>query len=145
MHFEAKYFHELTTTELYEILKVRSSVFVVEQKILYQDMDGIDYDSLHVFCPSDTGIKAYLRIFYKKGEPGTVQIGRVLTTVRGTGLGRELLKEGIRLAMEKMHADRVYLEAQVYAIGFYERVGFKVCSEEFLEDGIPHVKMMREI
>ena len=66
------------------------------------------------------------------------------TTVRGTGLGRKLLHEGVQYAIEKMGAERLYLEAQTYAVGFYRKEGFAVCSGEFLEDGIPHVRMRRE-
>lgn len=68
-------------------------------------------------------------------------MGRVLTTERGTGLGGRLLREGIRIVRENMEAGKIYLEAQCYAVGFYEREGFKICSGEFLEDGIPHVQM----
>lgn len=141
MKLNAKYFDELTTAELYEILKARAAVFVVEQNCVYQDVDGVDYRSLHVFYESDGTVNAYLRLFPKPDEEGTVQMGRVLTVQRGTGLGGVLLKDGIRLAREKMNAQKIFLEAQCYAAGFYEREGFRICSGEFLEDGIPHVAM----
>ena len=141
MKLNAKYFDELTTAELYEILKARAAVFVVEQNCVYQDVDGVDYRSLHVFYESDGTVNAYLRLFPKPDEEGTVQMGRVLTVQRGTGLGGVLLKDGIRLARKKMNARKIFLEAQCYAAGFYEREGFRICSGEFLEDGIPHVAM----
>ncbi|MBQ9995837.1 MAG: GNAT family N-acetyltransferase [Clostridia bacterium] len=141
MKLNAKYFDELTTAELYEILKARAAVFVVEQNCVYQDVDGVDYRSLHVFYESDGTVNAYLRLFPKPDEEGTVHMGRVLTVQRGTGLGGVLLKDGIRLAREKMNARKIFLEAQCYAAGFYEREGFRICSGEFLEDGIPHVAM----
>ncbi|MBQ4592284.1 MAG: GNAT family N-acetyltransferase [Clostridia bacterium] len=141
MKLNAKYFDELTTAELYEILKARAAVFVVEQNCVYQDVDGVDYRSLHVFYESDGTVNAYLRLFPKPDEEGTVHMGRVLTVQRGTGLGGVLLKDGIRLAREKMNAQKIFLEAQCYAAGFYEREGFRICSGEFLEDGIPHVAM----
>lgn len=141
MKLNAKYFDELTTAELYEFLKARAAVFVVEQNCVYQDVDGVDYRSLHVFYESDGCVTAYLRLFPKPDEEGTVQMGRVLTVQRGTGLGGVLLKDGIRLAREKMNARKIFLEAQCYAAGFYEREGFRICSGEFLEDGIPHVAM----
>lgn len=141
MKLNAKYFDELTTAELYEILKARAAVFVVEQNCVYQDVDGVDDRSLHVFYESDGTVNAYLRLFLKPDEEGTVQMGRVLTVQRGTGLGGVLLKDGIRLAREKMNARKIFLEAQCYAAGFYEREGFRICSGEFLEDGIPHVAM----
>ena len=72
-------------------------------------------------------------------------MGRVLTTERKTGLGGRLLREGIRIVRETIGAGKIYLEAQCYAVGFYEREGFKICSGEFLEDGIPHVQMELEL
>lgn len=141
MNFVQKRFDELTTKELYEILRVRSEVFVVEQECVYQDLDGQDQESLHLFYEKEGRIFAYLRIFWK--EDGMVQIGRVLTTNRGAGFGEKILVEGIRASKEDMHAKKIYIEAQCYAIGFYEKVGFQVISEEFLEDGIPHVEMMK--
>ena len=142
MELVTKFFNELTTAELYELLKVRVKIFVVEQKCPYQEIDDIDYRSLHVFDKSNGSIAAYLRIFER--EEGVIQIGRVLTAEHGKGLGGKILKEAISLIKEQMKPEKIYLEAQCYAIGFYEKEGFKVCSEEFLEDGIPHVKMILE-
>ncbi len=137
-----KAFDELTTVQLYEILKARSAVFVVEQNCIYQDLDDVDYRSLHVFeCDAEKHVEAYLRLFEKADEPGVVQMGRVLTVRRGEGLGGAILKEGIQVATERLGAKEIFLEAQVYAIGYYAKEGFSVCSEEFLEDGIPHVQM----
>ena len=135
----AKSFSELTTKELYEILKARAEIFVVEQNCVYQDLDDKDYESLHVFYEEDGKVIAYLRAFYK--DDNTVQIGRVLTVQHGTGLGGKLLKEGIAQVKEKMNPAHLYIEAQCYATGYYEREGFRICSDEFLEDGIPHVQM----
>ncbi|MCR4860694.1 MAG: GNAT family N-acetyltransferase [Bacteroidales bacterium] len=140
-----KTFPELSTEELYEILRTREAVFIVEQNCPYPEADGRDYDAVHLFCRGGDGrVKAYLRLYAKKDEPGTVQVGRVVTTERGTGLGRRILSEGVRYAIAEMGARELYLEAQVYAVGFYEKEGFRVCSEEFLEDGIPHVAMRRK-
>lgn len=142
-----KTFPELTAAELYEILRTREAVFIVEQDCPYPEADGRDYDAVHYFFREDDGrVKAYLRLFPKPDEPGTIQVGRMVTagSVRGTGLGRRLLHEGVQYAIEKMGAERLYLEAQVYATGFYQKEGFAVCSGEFLEDGIPHVRMRRE-
>lgn len=138
-----KEFSQLSIEELYEILRVRSEVFVVEQECIYQDLDGIDQNSIHVFYEEEGKIKAYLRIFWKDKAQKVVQIGRVLTMERGVGLGEKILLEGIKASNERMGADSIYIEAQCYAIGFYEKVGFHVTSEEFLEDGIPHVKMRK--
>ena len=124
-------FDKLSTAELYEILRLREAVFIVEQNCPYPEADGKDP----------------VRLYQKKDEPGTVQVGRVVTSaaVRGTGLGRRLLHEGVVHAAQEMGAERLYLEAQVYAVGFYRKEGFEVTSGEFLEDGIPHVEMRRAL
>lgn len=142
MKLVTKYFNELTTIELYEILKSRAEIFVVEQNCIYQDLDDIDYRSLHIFYESDGKVIAYLRAFEKDASAGIVQMGRVLTLTHKTGLGGKLLKEGISHIREKMNPSSIYIEAQCYATGFYEREGFVVSSDEFLEDGIPHVEMV---
>lgn len=142
MTLNTKYFHQLTTTELYEILKARAEIFVVEQNCIYQDLDDIDYRSLHIFYETEGKVIAYLRAFEKDSAAGIVQMGRVLTTTHGIGLGGKLLKEGLKQIIAKMNPTSIYIEAQCYAIGFYEREGFIVSSEEFLEDGIPHVEMI---
>ena len=139
MKVVSKYFDELTTKELYELLKARAEIFVVEQNCVYQDLDDLDYRSLHVFYEEEGRVTAYLRAFVKAGN--TVQMGRVLTLEHGNGLGGRLLREGLELVKEAFHPEKIYIEAQCYATGFYEREGFQICSEEFLEDGIPHVQM----
>ena len=90
-------------------------------------------------------IKAYLRVIDKGISFDEVSIGRVVTTERGVGLGNKILEEGIRVAKEKMNADKIKIEAQLYAKGYYEKFGFRQISDEFLEDGIPHVQMMLKI
>ena len=136
-----KPFAQLTVTELYEILRLRSAVFVVEQNCVYQDIDGRDPASLHVFSLDDDGqITACLRVF--RGEDGIVRIGRVVSAVRGKGYGKTILQEGIAAAQAYFGADVIRIEAQVYAAPFYEREGFRIISEPFLEDGIPHVHMV---
>ena len=107
---------------------------------MYQDLDGIDYESLHVFFEEDGIVTAYLRAFRK--DTDIVQMGRVLTLYHGSGLSGRLLKEGISQIKAKMQPDRICIEAQCYAIGCYEWEGFRICSGEFLEDGIPHVQMV---
>jgi len=146
MELQIKTFPELSTEELYEILRTREAVFIVEQNCPYPEADGKDYDAVHLFYRDNEGhVLAYLRLYYKKDEPGTVQVGRVVTSTaaRGTGLGGKILHEGVLYALDTMHAERLYLEAQTYAIGFYQKEGFTVSSAEFLEDGIPHVQMRR--
>ena len=141
MKLKAKYFAELTSVELYEILRARAEIFVVEQNCVYQDLDRIDYDSLHLFYEKEGNVTAYARAFWKNKQEKVVQLGRVLTVVHGKGLGRKLLQESIKAVKEQFAPNKIYIEAQCYAMGFYEREGFRICSEEFLEDGIPHVEM----
>ena len=141
--FIAKTFEELTTKEIYEILKARAAVFVVEQNIVYQDMDDKDYDSLHVFCEEDGRVTAYLRAF--KVEADVVRMGRVLTLQHGQGLGGKLLNYGLEEIRRKFLPKVITIDSQCHAIGFYEKAGFRVCSEEFLEEGIMHVKMELEV
>ena len=145
MNLVTKYFHELTTTELYELLKSRAEIFVVEQNCIYQDLDDKDYHSLHIFYEENGKIVAYLRAFEKDTTTRTVQIGRVLTLNHGMGLGGQLLKKGITQIREKLNTSTIYIEAQCYATGFYEQEGFVISSEEFLEDGIPHVEMILKL
>ena len=145
MNLVIKNFEELTTTELYEILKTRSEIFVVEQNCVYQDIDDIDYNSLHVFYEQNNKVLAYLRIFNKKNDENTIQLGRVVTLNHGNGLGRKLMEKSIQLVKQKTKATKIFLEAQKYATGFYEKFGFKITSNEFLLDGIKHVEMELEL
>ena len=132
-------FDRLTTRELYEILKVRSAVFVVEQNCPYQDLDDVDLKSIHITVFSDNEIVAYSRVF-KSDDSGLWYIGRVLTTKRNKHYGLQLLRTSIEVA-ERLGAKTIEIEAQCYAIPFYEKVGFLVSSDEFMLDGIPHKRM----
>lgn len=145
MNVTVKTFDELTTTELYENLKARAEIFIMEQNINYQDMDDIDYRSLHCFIKEGDKVIAYLRAFYKSEDKSVVKIGRVLTLEHGKGVGRVLLEESIRAIKEKMHCNKIYIEAQKHAVGFYEKFGFVTTSGEFLEEGIVHVAMELEV
>ena len=146
MDLVVKHFNELSTTELYEILKTRFEIFVTEQECIYQDLDDKDQDAVHVFCWNEKGrVAGCLRVFIRDAESGVVQIGRVVTLEHGKGIGRQILHKGVEVAIEHFKAKKIYLEAQVYAIGYYAKEGFEVVSEEFMEDGIPHVKMERTV
>lgn len=140
MDLKFKAFNEMNTRELYEILKARTAVFVVEQTCPYQDIDGLDYTANHLWIEEGGVIKAYLRMF--KLDNGMARFGRIITTERGKGYGAILLNEGISIAKRLYLPTAIYIEAQVQALGFYEKARFKVCSDEFLDDGIPHVKML---
>ena len=136
-----KRFSDLKLEELYGILRVRSEVFVTGQKCLYVDPDGRDFGSVQVFASKGDRIIGCLRIYGKKA--GVVQRGRVavIESQRGTGIGRMMMRQAISHVMENLTDEKIYLEAQTYAIGFYEKLGFKVISDEFLDEGIPHKGM----
>ena len=142
MGFLVKRFEEFSTRELYDLLQVRVSVFVVEQRCPYQELDGKDLVSYHVLYREHDRIQAYLRVVDPTPGHDGVSIGRVLTCTRGNGSGRAIMEKGIQVAREKLNADTVHIEAQVYARGFYERFGFQQTSDAFLEDGIPHIHML---
>lgn len=144
MELQIKRFCELTVKELYQILRLRVSVFVVEQQCAYMETDDLDQAAVHVWLEDENGIAAYLRLLNKGVESEHCAIGRVIAAKRRCGYGSRIVTEGLRLAQELFGASAVYLEAQSYARGFYERQGFRQISDEFLLDGIPHIKMLWE-
>ena len=139
MKVVCKHFKDLTNEELYEILRIRVNVFVVEQKCPYPEIDNKDQNSYHIYLENDGRMVAYSRIMLD--DERTARIGRVLTVERGKGLGADILRIAIEKIKEIYDPDRIVLESQTYAIGFYEREGFKVISDEFMDDGIMHVNM----
>ena len=145
MDFFSKRFDELNTKELYELLKARTEIFVLEQNIHYQDMDDIDYKSLHCFFAEDGKVCAYLRAFYADETCGIVKVGRVLTLHHGNGIGRELMENSIQAIRQKMNCKKICMNAQKYAAGFYKKFGLKEVSGDFLEEGIIHVEMELEL
>jgi ElaA protein len=136
-----KLFHELTLDELYELLRIRTEVFVVEQDCVYQDMDGDDQASVHLWLTEGDKVVALCRVCPAGTHMEEVSIGRVITTVRGKGYGKRMMLEGIKAAREHFGAERIDIEAQEYAKGFYEQVGFRQSSDTFMLDGIPHIRM----
>ena len=145
MQLFIKHFNELSVDELYDILAARAEVFVVEQNCAYQDLDGIDKNAYHLYYKENGKILAYLRVIDKGERLDEVSIGRVISLKRRCGLGSALMQEGLRVAKEKFGATKVKIGAQLYAKPFYESVGFKQISGEYLEDGIPHIYMLAEV
>lgn len=141
MQVRIKSFEDLTKHELYEILRLRVDVFVVEQACPYPEIDGKDYDAIHIYLENDGEILAYSRV-YKEGDE--VHLGRVIAKERRKGHATLILKEAIRAAKE-YQAKKITIEAQTYAKKLYEKVGFVEDSEVFLLDGIEHVKMVLQI
>ena len=143
MEFCAKFFSELTLSELYEIVRARTEVFLMEQKIICRDFDGEDYNCLHCFITDNGKVSAYLRAFKKSDS--TVKIGRVLSVKHGVGLGRELMQKSTLAIKDKFSCNKIMLHAQKHAQGFYEKLGYETTSPDFLEEGIVHVAMERNI
>ena len=136
-----KSFQELTVDELYELLRVRSEVFVVEQNCVYQDMDGDDQMAIHLWLTLEGKIVALARVCPAGTHMKGISIGRVITTERGKGYGKQIMLYAIDAAKEHFDAKLIDIEAQEYAKGFYESVGFRQSSDTFMLDGIPHIKM----
>ena len=139
MTVKVKTFEQLTTRELYEILKLRSEVFIVEQRGCYQDLDGIDLESIHVFYENEKQeVIGCIRIFRKKDERATVQFGRLVIKERKKGLGRQLIKDAQKIAEEKYGAEQLYLTGRESALGFYLKCGFYVDSPRLLAGSVPY-------
>ena len=142
LRLHKKRFDELTTQELYELLRIRTDVFVVEQNCVYQDMDYDDQAAIHLWLTDEAErIVALCRVCPAGTHMEEVSIGRVITTERGKGYGKQIMLAGIEAAKEHFGAKRIDIEAQEYAKGFYEQVGFRQSSEQFMLDGIPHIRM----
>ena len=145
MELVVKHFSELSTEELFEIYKLRVSVFVVEQECPYQEIDDMDRVAYHLWLKDDDGIEAYARVLPQGTAFPTVAIGRIIAVKRRCGLGSKIVKSAIEVAKAKFNADEITIEAQVYARLLYEKCGFQQISEEFLEDGIPHILMYQKL
>ncbi len=141
MELIVKHFDQLTARELYEILRLRSEIFVVEQNCVYQDIDGTDPHGYHLYLKDDDGIVAYLRVLPAGVRYDEVSLGRVVSAKRRRGYATRLLREGIRVAREKFGGSRIVIGAQKYARALYEGVGFVQFGDDYLEDGIPHIHM----
>lgn len=144
---EFKEFDELTARELYDVLKLRQDVFVIEQTCIYPDMDGCDFVCHHALLRNKAGeLIGYLRILPPGQTFDTVAIGRVLVRedARGLGAARQLMTEALNFIRDTLMQRQVKLSAQQYLIKFYESMGFAAISEGYVEDGIPHIDMMLE-
>ena len=143
IHFVTKSFQELTNTELYQLLKLRSEVFVVEQNCVFLDMDDKDEASYHVLGYYNNNIVAYTRLVPKDVIYKTVSIGRVVThpSVRKLGFGKLLMEYSITEARAKLNTHEIEIGAQLYLNTFYSNLGFIQEGTMYLEDDIEHIKM----
>lgn len=146
LRISTKEFHELGLEELYDILQLRSEVFVVEQDCVYQDIDGKDQKAVHVIGYKDDKVVAYTRCF----EPGyyfpEAAIGRVVVkeSERMFGYGHEIMEASHKAINKYFNTSEIRLSAQKYLIKFYESHGYKTAGEGYLEDGIPHINMLKK-
>ena len=148
MKIHIKKFQELTVDETYNILKLRSEVFVVEQNCVYQDLDGKDDRAMHLFYKEENEMIAYTRIF-QKGDyyPENPSIGRVVVSKkeRGKEIGKSIMKESILYIKNNHNSKSIELSAQKYLDKFYKELGFYRVGEDYLEDGIPHQRMLYDL
>ena len=144
--FSIKTFDELTSVDIYHILKARSQVFVVEQNCPYLDADGKDINAYHLMGEDAKGnLHTYTRLLAEGiSYPGYTSIGRVINspTVRGKGYGKQLMKISIHKIREIYPNWPIKIGAQAYLKSFYESFGFVDINIPYLEDGIPHLKMV---
>ena len=139
MQFYSKFFEELSTRQLYEILRARESVFLLEQRIVCQDLDRADYEALQCFLEENGALLAYLRAY--RTEEGEIKIGRVLSLTHGIGHGSLLMKQAIPAIGAAFGCREIVVHAQKHAQGFYESFGFRVTSPDFMVEGVLHVGM----
>ena len=143
MEIVCKSFKELSNHQLYQILKLRVDVFVVEQDCPYPELDNLDYQAAHIFKEDrkSESILGYTRVYSKNND--CAAIGRVVVakSARGTELSKKLMKHSIEYATINLTPKKIVLSAQNAITDFYDSFGFKVCSSIYLEDGIPHVVM----
>lgn len=145
MEIILKTFSELNTTELYNLLQLRAAVFVVEQDCVYQDLDGKDKKSWHVMGYESDELVAYTRIFAPGDYFERASIGRVVVSPnhRGKSYGRAIMKASINIIKDLFGTHQsICISAQFYLLRFYNELGFHQVGETYLEDGIPHIKMI---
>lgn len=145
IEFKIKPFKELSAEELYQILRLRSEVFVVEQNCVYQDIDGKDQKAFHIIGEFEDKIVAYARIFKAGAYFDNASIGRVIVDAnyRDRKWGHDLIKASILGIKDHFGESQITISAQLYLQKFYESHGFFVVGETYLEDGIPHVEMLK--
>ena len=145
LQFKIKRFNELSASELYQLLQLRSEVFVMEQNCVYQDIDGKDEKALHLLGKIDNKVVAYSRIFKAKDYFDNASIGRVAIAekFRAQKWGHQLMQEAISGIENNFGIQSITISAQLYLKKFYESHGFVQIGETYLEDGIRHIEMLK--
>ncbi|MFW5979503.1 MAG: GNAT family N-acetyltransferase [Halanaerobium sp.] len=144
MELFLKKFDELSNQELYKIIEARINVFVVEQNCPYHECDNKDQKSFHLFYQDEDQITAYLRIIPPGISYQEASIGRVLVReeFRRSGLGFKMMQQAIDFIKQNFNTELIRISAQEYILDFYKNLGFKVVSDRYLEDEIPHYQML---
>ena len=142
-----KTFYELDTEDLYQILRLRSEVFVVEQDCVYQDIDNKDQNAIHLYYKENNEILAYTRIFKAGHYYENPCIGRVVVSKknRGNDLGKKIMIDSMEYIKQNIKGEKIELSAQKYLNKFYKDLGFYKIGEDYLEDGIPHQRMLFDL
>jgi len=152
--WQAKHFDELTVDQLYDLLKLRIDVFVVEQTCYYPDLDSnkdqLDRHeaTLHLLGYQNDTLVSYLRILAQgQSYDNYISIGRVAISkqARGLGLGHELMTEALNLCQQHFPTQNIKISAQEHLINYYQQHGFEQVSKMYLEDDIPHVAMVKKV
>ena len=146
MKFEIKEFNQLSTTELYSILKIRQEVFIIEQNCNYLDCDGLDLKAIHMSLNRGGELIAYLRMIKPNILSENIVLGRILVSIneRNKNIGKEMMLQVINF-LEKQYPNlSIEMSAQSYLIDFYNQFGFNIIGEEYLDDNIPHMKMIKK-
>jgi ElaA protein len=145
LEIEVKTYEELTNEELYNLLQLRSQVFVVEQQCPYLDIDGKDINAVHILCKKNTKIVAYTRIFKPDVYFKNASISRVVVNVkyRNKEYGYQIIKAAITSINNLFNTSVIELSAQAYLKQFYINLGFNTLGNEYLEDNIPHIMMIK--
>ncbi len=145
LSWQFKSFEALTLSELYAMLQLRTEVFVMEQNCVFQDMDGFDAQAMHLLGMLGDKLVAYARCFNADSKFKEASIGRVIThvSVRGTGAGRTLMQQAIAATFKQWGMQPIRIGAQARLEKFYQKHGFTTASAPYIEDGIPHVEMLR--
>jgi ElaA protein len=140
-------FAALAPGDLYALLQLRTEVFVIEQACVFQDMDGSDADAVHLLGSTDGALVAYARCFAAGVKFAEASIGRVVTrdTLRGQGAGHVLMRQAIACVFEHWGPQPIRIGAQARLEKFYRQHGFQVAGLPYIEDGIPHVEMLRPV
>jgi len=146
LEIKVKTFSELTNQELYDLLQLRAEVFVVEQDCVYQDLDGKDDKALHVLGFKNDKLIGYTRIFNAGYYFDEASIGRVVISKneRQYKYGYDIMKASIEAIKDNYNEVLIKISAQCYLKKFYNNNGFKAVGEEYLEDNIPHIAMIKE-